>query len=51
LTEGQVFAPLPHYTQSTDRLDEIIEEVSAILHPEYYKNHKNKFFVQLPDKG
>jgi iron complex transport system substrate-binding protein len=51
LKEGKVFAPLPHYSQSADRLDEIIEEVAAILHPELYKEYKKKFFVQLPDKG
>ena len=50
-THGKVFAPLPHCSQSADRLDEIIEEVAAILHPELYKNYTNEFFVQLTDKN
>jgi iron complex transport system substrate-binding protein len=47
--QGKVFAPLPHYVQSGDRLDEILTEIAAILHPEVYPNHERRYFVELPD--
>lgn len=47
--EGRVYAPKPHYSQSADRLDEILTEISAILHPQAYPEHKLSFFVELPD--
>ncbi len=47
--EGKVFAPLPHYAQSGDRLDEILTEIAAILHPEAYPNFERRFFVELPE--
>jgi len=47
--EGKTYAPLPHYAQSADRLDEILTEIAAILHPQAYPNHKLHFFVELPD--
>ena len=46
---GHVYAPLPHYSQSSDRLDEILVEISAILHPDAYPDHKMNYFVELPD--
>jgi iron complex transport system substrate-binding protein len=46
---GKVFAPLPHYVQSGDRLDEILTEIAAILHPEVYPNYERRYFVELPD--
>jgi iron complex transport system substrate-binding protein len=46
--EGKVFAPLPHYIQSGDRLDEILTEIAAILHPEVYPGFERRFFVELP---
>ena len=51
LENGKVLAPLPHYAQSTDRLDEIILEMAAILHPELFPGYKKKFFLELPDEG
>jgi iron complex transport system substrate-binding protein len=48
--QGRVFFPLPIYSQAGDHLDEIIEDVAAILHPDLYPGHKLKYFVQLPDK-
>jgi iron complex transport system substrate-binding protein len=48
--EGRVYAPKPHYAQSADRLDEILTEISAILHPEAYPEHRLSFFVELPDR-
>jgi iron complex transport system substrate-binding protein len=48
-TEGRVYAPLAHYSQSSDRLDEILVEISAILHPQAYPGHHLTFFTELPD--
>ena len=47
--EGRVYAPLPHYSQSADQLDEILTEISAILHPQAYPGHRLSFFIELPD--
>ncbi|MDL1963213.1 MAG: hypothetical protein LWW98_02555 [Deltaproteobacteria bacterium] len=49
MKDGKIFCPLPHYSQSADKLDEIIEEVAAILHPELFAGHKNKYFMELPE--
>lgn len=49
LSRGKVYAPLPHYNQSGDRLDEILTEISAILHPEVYPGYSLKYFTELPD--
>jgi len=51
LTKGAVYSPLPNYSQSMDRLDEIIKEIAAILHPEKFPGYRLKFFTKLPDKG
>ncbi|MGQ9485343.1 MAG: ABC transporter substrate-binding protein [Desulfosoma sp.] len=48
-THGKVYAPLPHYYQSGDRLDEILTEIAAILHPEVYPGYQYRYFVELPD--
>lgn len=45
---GRVYAPLSHYSQSGDRLDEILTEIAAILHPDVYPNFEKRFFVELP---
>ncbi len=50
LTQGKVYAPMPHYVQSGDHLDEILVEIAAILHPEVYKDYQRRYFVELPDK-
>lgn len=47
--EGRAYAPLPHYNQSSDRLDEILFEIAAILHPKIYPDYKLQFFSNLPD--
>ncbi len=49
LKSGRVYAPLPHYSQSGDRLDEILTEIAAILHPECYPGFEQKFFKELPE--
>ncbi len=46
---GRVYSPLPHYSQSGDKLDEILTEISAILHPECYPGHELSYFRALPD--
>ncbi len=50
LTKGEVYTPLPCYSQSAHRLDEIIMEVAAILNPERFPGYKLKFFSRLPEK-
>ncbi|MEA1867864.1 MAG: hypothetical protein U9N19_07180 [Thermodesulfobacteriota bacterium] len=40
---------MPNYSQSADRLDEIIEELAAILHPERFPGYCKKFFTELPE--
>lgn len=47
--EGKVYAPLPHYSQSGDKLDEIFTELSAIMHPELYPEYTLKYFQRIPD--
>jgi iron complex transport system substrate-binding protein len=49
LKEGKVYAPLPHYVQSGDRLDEILTEIAAILHPDVYPGYKRRYFIELPE--
>jgi len=51
LKTGRVFSPLPHTSQSSDKLDEIIEDVAAILHPERFLQHKKKYFRELSAEG
>ena len=46
---GNVYAPLPHYAQSGDKLDEIFTEIAAIIHPELYPGYQLNYFQQLPD--
>jgi iron complex transport system substrate-binding protein len=48
LKSGKVFAPLPHYIQSGDRLDEILTEIAAIVHPEAYPDYPRRYFAELP---
>ena len=47
---GRVYSLLPVYLQSGDRLDEILTDIAAILHPECYSGHRIRYFWQLPDK-
>lgn len=49
LKQGKVFAPLPCYIQSMDKLDEILTEISAILHPDRYPGHVLRYFEELPE--
>lgn len=50
LKDGKVYSPLPHYPQSGDRLDEILTDIAAIIHPSCYPGHVSQFFRELPDK-
>jgi len=49
LTDGKVFAPLPCYSQSADRFDEIIIEIAALLNPGLFPGYRKKFFKELPE--
>ncbi len=48
LKQGRVYSPLAKYAQSGDRLDEILTDIAAILHPECYPDHKLRYFRELP---
>lgn len=50
LQKGKVYAPRPDFVESADKLDEILTEISAILHPEAYPGYQLRYFVELPDK-
>lgn len=50
LRSGRVFAPQPCYIQSMDKLDEILTEISAIIHPDLYPGYMLKYFDELPDR-
>lgn len=47
--EGKVYAPLPHYAQSGDKLAEIFTELSAIIHPSLYPGYSLNYFQAIPD--
>ncbi len=47
--EGKVYAPLAHYSQSGDKLDEIFTEIAAIIHPTLYPGYQLRYFQELPD--
>ena len=49
LKDGRVYSPLPLYIQSGDKLDEILTDIAAILHPGCYPGYKIHYFRQLPD--
>ena len=49
LKDGRVYSPLAHYSQSGDKLDEILTDIAAILHPECYPDYILRYFRQLPD--
>ncbi|MDR1166559.1 MAG: ABC transporter substrate-binding protein [Deltaproteobacteria bacterium] len=46
---GRAYAPLPHYSQSADHLDDLLTEIAAILHPEAYPGYALQYFVELPN--
>lgn len=46
--DGHVYAPLDHYSQSGDKLDEIFTEIAAIIHPDLYPGHRLDYFQELP---
>ncbi|MDR2339220.1 MAG: ABC transporter substrate-binding protein [Deltaproteobacteria bacterium] len=48
--DGRAYAPMPHYSQSADHLDELLTEISAILHPDAYPGYRLRYFVELPEK-
>ena len=49
LKTGRVYSPLPHYKHSGDKLDEILIDIAAILHPESYPGYKIQYFRLLPE--
>jgi iron complex transport system substrate-binding protein len=47
LNNGKVFYPRKHYSQSADKLDQILVELAAMIHPELYPGFKLKYFVEM----
>ncbi|HEB68548.1 MAG TPA: ABC transporter substrate-binding protein [Desulfobulbus sp.] len=47
--EGKVYAPLPDYAQSGDKLDEIFTELAAIIYPDLYPGYTLRYFQELPE--
>lgn len=50
LNHGKVFYPLNHYRQSADKLDEILLDLAAIIHPELYPGHQLRYFAEMPSE-
>lgn len=50
LNGGKVFYPQKHYTQSADKLDEILVELAAMIHPKLYPDYKLKFFNEMTEQ-
>jgi len=50
LRSGKVFYPLEHYRQSLDKLDEILVDLAAIIHPELYPDHRLRHFAEMPEE-
>ncbi|MDD3581650.1 MAG: ABC transporter substrate-binding protein [Desulfobacca sp.] len=44
---GLVYCPQPHFYESLERLDDIIVEIAAILHPQLYQGYELQFFQKL----
>lgn len=49
LKDGKVYSPYATYAQSGDKLDEILTDIAAILHPSCYPGHMSRYFRELPD--
>ncbi len=45
-----VYVPLKTYTQYGDEIDNILEEIASILHPDIFPKRELKFFMKLPEK-
>lgn len=50
LSLGKVFYPLQHYSQSADKLDEILVDLAAMIHPELYPGFELRYFVEMPEE-
>ncbi|MBI9092224.1 MAG: ABC transporter substrate-binding protein [Desulfobacterium sp.] len=50
LKDGRVYSPYNSYSQSGDKLDEILTDIAAILHPKCYPDHVSRYFRELPDR-
>ncbi|MFH1060437.1 MAG: ABC transporter substrate-binding protein [Pseudomonadota bacterium] len=50
MASGRVYFPLPEYNQSGHRMDEVIEEIAAILQPQLFPERKITLFHALPEK-
>ena len=50
LNGGKVYYPQKHYRQSADKLDEILIELAAIIHPELYPGFKLRYFREMTEE-
>ncbi|MFZ5585422.1 MAG: ABC transporter substrate-binding protein [Thermodesulfobacteriota bacterium] len=49
MASGRVYFPLPEYNQSGHRMDEVIEEIAAILQPQFFPERRITLFHTLPE--
>ncbi|MCG4572953.1 ABC transporter substrate-binding protein [Clostridium cochlearium] len=47
IKNGELWVSQPWWYQSVDKLDEIIEDLAAIYHPEEFKDHKVRHYYKL----
>lgn len=47
IKNGELRVSQPCWYQSVDKLDEIIEDLAAIYHPEEFKDHKVRHYYKL----
>ena len=50
LQGGKVYYPLQHYSQAMDKLDQILMDLAAIIHPELYPDHRLRHFAEMPEE-
>lgn len=50
LNSGKVFYPRRSYRQSADKLDRILLELAAMIHPELYPGLKLRYFAAMPEE-
>lgn len=50
LNSGRIYYPQKHYTQSADKLDEVLVELAAIIHPELYPGFQLRYFAEMNEE-
>ncbi len=44
----KIWVTQPWYWESMDHMDEIVEDIASIIHPELFPDHKLGFFIRMP---